>query len=198
MGVSIRISGDDPLVRAGLGQGLRAAGAEVMSDSAGSGAEPGAGRAAPIRLHDCGPADIAPSLPGGEGPLIALVAGARAARAALQAGAQAVLARDGQIDRLHAAIQAVLAGMRVIDAPLSVDLFGRAERRPRAQRPLSAREREVIDLLAAGQSNKEIATHLDISEHTAKFHVNAILDKLGAQSRTDAVVRAVRTGQVSL
>ena len=52
--------------------------------------------------------------------------------------------------------------------------------------------------LAEGLSNKEIARALDISEHTVKFHVNAILGKLGAQSRTEAVVRATRAGLILL
>jgi DNA-binding NarL/FixJ family response regulator len=56
----------------------------------------------------------------------------------------------------------------------------------------------VLELLTAGRSNKEIASALDISEHTAKFHVNAIMEKMGAQTRTDAVVRAVRNGWVSV
>ena len=53
-------------------------------------------------------------------------------------------------------------------------------------------------LLAEGLSNKEIATHLDISEHTAKFHVNSILQKLSAQKRVEAVVRAARLGLIEL
>jgi DNA-binding NarL/FixJ family response regulator len=57
---------------------------------------------------------------------------------------------------------------------------------------------EVLQLLAEGLPNKAIARRLDISDHTVKFHVNAILSKLGAQSRTDAVVRATRLGLILL
>jgi DNA-binding NarL/FixJ family response regulator len=57
---------------------------------------------------------------------------------------------------------------------------------------------DVLHLLAEGQPNKTIASRLDVSEHTVKFHVNAILNKLGAQSRTDAVVRATRMGLIRL
>ncbi len=64
--------------------------------------------------------------------------------------------------------------------------------------PLSARELEVLRYLAEGLSNKEIARKMAISENTIKFHVNAILGKLGAQSRTEAVVRATRAGLVLL
>ena len=63
---------------------------------------------------------------------------------------------------------------------------------------LTPREQEVIHLLAEGLPNKTIADRLHISEHTVKFHVNAILSKLGAQSRTEAVVRATRLGLLLL
>jgi DNA-binding NarL/FixJ family response regulator len=63
---------------------------------------------------------------------------------------------------------------------------------------LTARERQVIELLAQGLSNRRIAGALSISEHTAKFHVNSILSKLGASTRTEAVVEAVRRGLVLL
>ena len=56
----------------------------------------------------------------------------------------------------------------------------------------------MLALLAEGLPNKAIANRLDISEHTVKFHVNAILGKLGAQSRTEAVTRATRMGQITL
>ena len=64
--------------------------------------------------------------------------------------------------------------------------------------PLTPRELEVLKRMAEGLSNKQIARELAISEHTIKFHVNAILGKLGAQSRTEAVVRATRAGLILL
>jgi DNA-binding NarL/FixJ family response regulator len=63
---------------------------------------------------------------------------------------------------------------------------------------LSPRETEALELLAEGLSNKEIGVALGISEHTARFHVNAILDHLGARSRTEAVVLALREGLITL
>ena len=63
---------------------------------------------------------------------------------------------------------------------------------------LSTREKEVAALLADGASNKVIARELDISVHTAKFHVTAVLDKLGARNRADAVAIALREGVVTL
>ncbi|HWQ12092.1 MAG TPA: response regulator transcription factor, partial [Roseiflexaceae bacterium] len=64
--------------------------------------------------------------------------------------------------------------------------------------PLTAREREVLDLVGQGLSNKLIARRLQISEHTVKFHLSSIFAKLGAASRTDAVNRAARQGLITL
>jgi DNA-binding NarL/FixJ family response regulator len=63
---------------------------------------------------------------------------------------------------------------------------------------LTARERQVASLLVEGASNKVIARRLDISVHTAKFHVAAVLEKLGARNRSDAVAIALRDGLVAL
>ena len=63
---------------------------------------------------------------------------------------------------------------------------------------LTPREHEVLGLVAEGLPNKSIADHLSISEHTVRFHVNSIMSKLGAQSRTEAVTRATRLGLLLL
>jgi NarL family two-component system response regulator YdfI len=62
--------------------------------------------------------------------------------------------------------------------------------------PLTAREIDVLSLLAEGAGNKEIAARLHISEHTAKFHVSSILAKLGAATRTEAVTRGYKEGLI--
>jgi DNA-binding NarL/FixJ family response regulator len=64
--------------------------------------------------------------------------------------------------------------------------------------PLTAREVEVLELLAEGRSNKAIAVRLGISDQTVKFHVAAICGKLGAANRTDAVQRAIRQGLITI
>ena len=64
--------------------------------------------------------------------------------------------------------------------------------------PLTPREVQVLELLAEGLPNKAIASRLDISDQTVKFHVSAICGKLGAANRTDAVRRAVRRGLITL
>ena len=63
---------------------------------------------------------------------------------------------------------------------------------------LTAREREVLALLAAGVTNKTIARQLRISPNTVKFHVTALLAKFGAATRAEAVVAAIRTGELAL
>lgn len=77
-------------------------------------------------------------------------------------------------------------------------VIARSRERKEAVETLTAREAEVLDLLAQGLSNKAIATRLSISEHTVKFHLAAICAKLGAENRTDAVRLAVRRGLVVL
>lgn len=135
-------------------------------------------------------------------PVVALVSSPSAASEALSSGARALLPRNAAIDAITAALTAVTAGLIALD-----QAFADLQQRPSATRDsltdagsdeLTAREREVLQLLSEALSNKQIAQRLDISEHTVKFHVNAILTKLGAQSRTDAVVRAARIGLVIL
>jgi DNA-binding NarL/FixJ family response regulator len=74
----------------------------------------------------------------------------------------------------------------------------RRDERGEVLEPLTSREREVLALLAEGLPNKAIAGALGISDQTVKFHVAAIIGKLGAANRTDAVRRAVRRGLVAL
>ena len=64
--------------------------------------------------------------------------------------------------------------------------------------PLTSREREVLERMADGLSNRQIAAALDISEHTVKFHVSAVLGKLGVSSRSAAIRHAMRQGLVTL
>jgi DNA-binding NarL/FixJ family response regulator len=110
--------------------------------------------------------------------------------AALRAGIRGVLSRDASLEEIESAIQAVNAGLIVLESPPSP-----AES---LTEPLSDREREVLDLIAEGLSNKLIAHRLSISEHTVKTHVAAILAKFGAGSRTEAVSQAIRRGLLML
>lgn len=135
--------------------------------------------------------------PNGAVPVVALVSDERRAADVLSAGARAVLSRDAEAEVIAAAVGAVVRGLRVFDGAFDHALVP-ARRSEESGETLTARELQVVQLLSEGLSNKELAQRLGISEHTAKFHVNAILQKLGAQSRTEAVVRAARLGLVML
>lgn len=133
-------------------------------------------------------------------PMLALVNGPQDARRALRSGARGALSRSSPTHAIAPAALAVAAGHWVVDETFAQALFGLAQEAPVNQVPalLSPREQEVIELLSGGLSNRDIAERLGISRHTAKFHVNAILDKLGATTRTEAVVLAARSGVLSL
>ena len=66
------------------------------------------------------------------------------------------------------------------------------------QEPLTAREQEVLEKMAEGLANKQIALELSISEHTVKFHLSSLYAKLGVSSRTEAVKRGIELGLISL
>jgi len=115
----------------------------------------------------------------------------------LRAGALGALLRSAEAERLVAALRTVATGLGVFDPTLVRSLLStRAAVRDSLQ--LTPREAEVLRLMAEGLSNKLIADRLKISEHTAKFHVNAILNKLDAETRTEAVVSAARRGLLML
>jgi DNA-binding NarL/FixJ family response regulator len=112
---------------------------------------------------------------------------------ALEAGAQAYLLKDMICDEILAAIRAVHAGQRRIPAAVGTRL---AERMTALG--LSEREQRVLDLVATGKSNKEIAAALEITEATVKGHMTNVLGKLGVTDRTQAVITAIRRGLVHL
>jgi DNA-binding NarL/FixJ family response regulator len=108
-----------------------------------------------------------------------------------------LLLRDSTPEQLCAALNTAALGLFTFD-PLLV-LLPTADTLPEPlAEELTPRETEVLQLLAEGLANKMIAQQLGISDHTVKFHVNAILSKLNAQSRTEAVVRATRLGLIIL
>lgn len=111
----------------------------------------------------------------------------------------ALLARHSDPELIAAALDALAGGLTVIAPQLSTLLGAPEESRYLAEEnPLTAREQEVLQHLARGLTNRAIALELDITQHTVKFHVNAIMGKLEAQSRTEAVVRATRLGLIAL
>ena len=120
---------------------------------------------------------------------------------ALAAGAQAVIPRDSTAAKLEVAIAAVQKGLTVTEPgwlAAAGNTSGGVESGHAIDDNLTPREHEGLVLLAEGLSNKQIAAKLTISEHTAKFHVNSILQKMDAQKRVEAVVRAARRGLINL
>jgi len=112
---------------------------------------------------------------------------------AIRAGAIGYLLKDTEADALCAAIKAAAAGQTQLSPAVTARLLREAPP-PEPSEPLTERETEVLRLLAAGRSNKEIAAELVITEKTVKAHVSHILSKLGVASRTQAALHAVRTG----
>jgi DNA-binding NarL/FixJ family response regulator len=154
--------------------------------------------AADIRITDAAAEDADAA----DVPVIVLAEGGRAWDALL-AGAAAVLADSSDGATLNAAIHAVAQGLTLlsdtfrrellIDRATTDELAADIDPEP-VPVDLTARERQVLHLLAEGVSNKVIARRLGITPNTAKFHVASIVAKLGAIGRTDAVARAMRLG----
>jgi DNA-binding NarL/FixJ family response regulator len=200
--IRVALTGTDPLARAGLSSIL---GAYEDLDVAGD-LELDARTASRLRLLaadvvicDIGTASGAiTSLPKVEQPLLVLIADPSLATAAMNAGARGVLLRTTAPSRIHSALKAVADGLVVVDDELAERVMLHPRGSIEMIEPLTNREQEVMQLLAAGRTNKEIAQRLGISDHTVKFHVNGILGKLGVESRTEAVVHAARLGIVML
>jgi two-component system nitrate/nitrite response regulator NarL len=214
----ILIVADDPLVRAGLAAllaeqpGCLVAGRVTGADDLGAALEI---YRPDILLWDLGwdpePAvatltDYVSTFGMGKPVAVLLSDGNHAARV-WSAGARVFLPRNADPGHLVAALTVAAYGLAVI-APEFADVLihipgdiatpeALAERADLVEE-LTPRELEVLRLLAEGLPNKTIALRLGISEHTVKFHVNAILGKLAVGSRTEAVVRATRLGLIPL
>jgi DNA-binding NarL/FixJ family response regulator len=125
---------------------------------------------------------------------------------ALRAGAAGYVLKDASRDELLAAVRRVLSGDSPLDPELSARLLRRlvAERpkpappeTPGPVRPLTSREIEVLELVALGRTNRQIAQTFTLSVGTVKNHVEHIIAKLGVSDRTQAVVRALQLGIIS-
>ncbi len=126
-------------------------------------------------------------------PVVALLPDESEAAGVWGTGALGLLFRTVTPDKLLAALQAVAQGLAVLEPELVAPLLPHTSPEPPPLvEALTPRESEVLHLLAEGLPNKAIARRLEISDHTVKFHVNAIMGKLGVLSRTEAVVRATR------
>lgn len=205
--IRILLADDHPVVRDGLAAMLSTQPDFEVVGEAGTGAEAVA-QAARLR-PDVVLMDLAmPALDGVEAirRLRAAGSGARAQVlvltafdtderivGALEAGAQGYLLKGAPREEIFAAIRTVAAGGALIPPVVAAKLLRRV-REAESPDALTPREREVLELVAAGLANGEIAARLAIRERTAKFHVSAILAKLGARNRTHAVRLARERG----
>ena len=195
--IKVALLTEDPLLRAGLQSLLAHASAKidvVESDAAevalwdaGNDREKTLGRLGELR-----------NLPI---PSVAIVQDPSHVAPAIAAGARGVVLRDQVGPGIHAALAAVRSGLTVMDTALAENLVPAQQVKshgPKGRGDLTEREKQVVQLLAEGLSNKLIADRLGISDHTAKFHVNGVMMKLGASTRTEAVVEAMRRGLIRL
>ena len=194
--IKVALLTDDPLLRAGVSSLLKQLGsidvvdrdqAEVALWDAGVDASKTLARLAELR-----------TLPM---PVVAVVGDVSHVAPALAAGARGVVLRDQVGPGIHAALAAVRSGLTVMDTALASSLVPSQPIRAtegKGRGELTEREKQVVQLLSEGLSNKLIADRLGISDHTAKFHVNGVMMKLGSSTRTEAVVEAMRRGLVRL
>ena len=206
------IADDQPLMRAGFKAVLEATGSIVVVAEAGTGRE--AIRAAEehrpdvvlmdIRMPDLDGIEATRRLPRQRVLVLTTFGLDEYIVDALRAGASGFLLKDAPVQELVAAVRAVAAGDAVLSPAVTRRLLDRVAGRlpaPAAHRPdglatLTEREREVLQLIAGGLSNAEIAAALVVSEPTVKTHVSNLLGKLGLRDRVQAVILAYETGLV--
>jgi DNA-binding NarL/FixJ family response regulator len=112
---------------------------------------------------------------------------------AVRGGARGYVLKGASIDEIARAIRAVHAGGSYLASPVAAKVLSQL-RSPRRTTILSPRERAVLREVAAGRSTKQIARTLGITERTVKFHVGSIMNKLGADTRAQAVAEAAKRG----
>jgi DNA-binding NarL/FixJ family response regulator len=156
------------------------------------GSDTGAARLPAELLHEFnGPAVVVLVEPSTRGELLRL----------MHDGPKTLLLRESRPNEITAALQAASEGLVVLSPEILEILWPSGseiatfDELPPGE-PLTSRESEVLALLADGAANKEIAARLRISEHTVKFHVSSILNKLGATTRTEAVTRGYKEGLI--
>ena len=128
---------------------------------------------------------------------------ARSISRLLRSGVRAILSRESDADDVLSAIHAAYDGLVLLSTATADSLAGvfgdqLAEVDDELSEEITSRETEVLRMLAEGLVNKDIAARLGISEHTVKFHISSILDKLGASTRTEAVTLGIRRGLIPI
>ena len=135
--------------------------------------------------------------------LLTEVSDARSISRLLRSGVRAILSRESEPDDVLSAIFAVYDGLVLLSMPTAESLAAVFGGQPlqvedELSEEITSRETDVLRMLAEGLVNKDIAARLDISEHTVKFHISSILDKLGASTRTEAVILGIRRGLIPI
>jgi len=202
--IKVLLVGEDPLARAGLQALLTGDPGVVVVAQAGEAAGFGSAlhQHAPdvvvwdVGSHAGGANARMDQVPPDAPPVLMLVTDDVVGRQVSGSGVRGVVYRDAHCAALLAAIHAVAQGFHVLEQDVMTSLLPQRDENALPAEELTAREREVLTLLVEGLSNKSIGTRLNISEHTAKFHVNGVLQKLGVQRRSEAVARALRLGLV--
>jgi two-component system, NarL family, response regulator YdfI len=135
--------------------------------------------------------------------LLTDVSDARSISHLLRSGVRAILSRESDPDDVLSAIYAAYDGLVLLSTPTAESLAAVYGNQPlgvedELSEEITSRETEVLRMLAEGLVNKDIAARLSISEHTVKFHISSILDKLGASTRTEAVTLGIRRGLIPI
>jgi DNA-binding NarL/FixJ family response regulator len=216
--VKVIIAAESPLARRGIEQLLRGPGVEIVQSIASLPAldsQPDLPDSANLIIATAEPAHFAALLQNLAAAdlfrdlpvvLLAEVIDPQVTARAIRMGTRAVLPAELSRSQLLAALEAVSRGF-VVAMPAEAETIIAASSQTSLSatngveevlEPLTPREHEVLRMLALGLANKQIAARLNISEHTIKFHVAAILGKLNAASRTEAVAIGIRHGLVLL
>jgi DNA-binding NarL/FixJ family response regulator len=135
--------------------------------------------------------------------LLTEVSDARSISRLLRSGVRAILSRESDPDDVLSAIYAAYDGLVLLSTATAESLaavYGDLplEVEEELSEEITSRETDVLRMLAEGLVNKDIAARLGISEHTVKFHISSILDKLGASTRTEAVTLGIRRGLIPI
>jgi DNA-binding NarL/FixJ family response regulator len=135
--------------------------------------------------------------------LLTEISDARSISRLLRSGVRAILSRESNPDDVLSAIYAAYDGLVLLSTPAAESLAGvygdqSLEVEAELSEEITSRETDVLTMLAQGLVNKDIAARLGISEHTVKFHISSILDKLGASTRTEAVTLGIRRGLIPI
>jgi len=135
--------------------------------------------------------------------LLTELSDARSISRLLRSGVRAILSRESEPDDVLSAIYAAYDGLVLLNTATAESLaavYGdqSLESESELSEEITSRETDVLRMLAEGLVNKDIAARLGISEHTVKFHISSILDKLGASTRTEAVTLGIRRGLIPI